>query len=59
MAIWCTLNLFILRLAIVAGDLQGRQIGPRSYVWAEPAQLDKAAYEFADVLQLFLFFFCN
>ncbi|XP_046441582.1 leukotriene A-4 hydrolase-like isoform X2 [Daphnia pulex] len=35
-------------LAVVAGDLQSRQIGPRSHVWAEPAMLDKAAYEFAE-----------
>jgi len=35
-------------LAIAAGDLKGRQIGPRSHVWAEPGLLDKAAYEFAE-----------
>ncbi|XP_057377161.1 leukotriene A-4 hydrolase-like [Daphnia carinata] len=35
-------------LAIVVGDLQSRQIGPRSHVWSEPALLDKAAYEFAE-----------
>lgn len=40
------------RLAIVAGDLQSRQIGPRSHVWAEPAMLDRAAYEFAEVIFL-------
>lgn len=37
------------RVAIVSGDLQSRQIGPRSHVWAEPDVLDRAAYEFADV----------
>jgi len=35
-------------VAIVCGDLQSRQIGPRSHVWAEPDMLDKAAYEFAE-----------
>jgi len=35
-------------VAIVSGDLQSRQIGPRSHVWAEPDVLDRAAYEFAD-----------
>lgn len=35
-------------LAIVVGDLESRQIGPRSHVWSEPALLDKAAYEFAE-----------
>lgn len=44
-------RLIISRLAIVAGDLQSRQIGPRSHVWAEPGMLDKAAYEFAEVLR--------
>jgi|688.fasta_scaffold211067_2 leukotriene-A4 hydrolase len=43
----------LFRLAIVAGDLQSRQIGPRSHVWAEPAMLDKAAYEFAEVFAFF------
>ena len=38
-------------LAIVAGDLQSRQIGPRSHVWAEPDVLDQAAFEFAEVLE--------
>ena len=55
------------RLAIVAGDLQSRQIGPRSHVWAEPTMLDRAAYEFAEVIFLnnnkknykYIFFFCK
>jgi leukotriene-A4 hydrolase len=38
-------------LAIVAGDLQSRQIGPRSHVWAEPDVLDQAAFEFAEVFE--------
>jgi len=38
-------------LAIVTGDLQSRQIGPRSHVWAEPDVLDQAAFEFAEVLE--------
>lgn len=42
-------------LAIVAGDLKNRQIGPRSHVWAEPDMLDKAAYEFSDVLLVLKF----
>ena len=47
---WLTENEMILhRVAIVSGDLQSRQIGPRSHVWAEPDVLDRAAYEFADV----------
>lgn len=46
---------FFFRLAVVAGDLQSRQIGPRSHVWAEPAMLDKAAYEFAEVFKPILF----
>lgn len=44
------LNDYRFRLAIVVGDLESRQIGPRSHVWAEPAQVDKAAYEFAEVI---------
>ena len=36
-------------VALVVGDLQSRQIGPRSHIWAEPDCLDAAAYEFADV----------
>ena len=42
-------NRVLFRLAIVVGNLQSRQIGPRSHVWAEPDVLDKAAYEFAEV----------
>jgi aminopeptidase N len=35
-------------LAIGAGDLVFKPIGPRSGVWAEPAAVDKAVAEFAD-----------
>ncbi|KAH9402319.1 Leukotriene A-4 hydrolase [Tyrophagus putrescentiae] len=36
-------------LAIAAGDIVSRQIGPRSSVWCERALLERAAYEFAEV----------
>jgi aminopeptidase N len=35
-------------IALAAGDLAFREIGPRTGVWAEPAMLDAAAYETAD-----------
>ena len=35
-------------VAIAVGNLEGREIGPRSTVWTEPEQLDAAAYEFAE-----------
>src|SRR5579883_3027791 len=35
-------------LAIAAGDLQVRETGPRSAVYAEPSVVDKAAREFSD-----------
>lgn len=35
--------------AFALGDLQYRDVGPRSRVWAEPAVLEKAAWEFAGV----------
>lgn len=35
-------------IAIGAGNLASREIGPRSLVWCEPEVLDKAAWEFAD-----------
>ncbi len=35
-------------IAIGAGNLVSREIGPRSLVWCEPEVLDKAAWEFAD-----------
>jgi len=36
-------------LAFAVGDLASRDLSPRSRVWAEPAMLDRAAYEFAEV----------
>jgi aminopeptidase N len=36
-------------LAFAVGDLASKDLSPRSRVWAEPAQLDAAAWEFADV----------
>ena len=35
-------------IALAAGDLAFRALGPRSGVYAEPALIDRAAYEFAD-----------
>jgi len=35
-------------LAIVAGDLESRVIGPRSKVWAEPQLIEASAFEFTD-----------
>ena len=35
-------------IAIAAGDIAFRELGPRTGVWAEPAILDKAAAELAD-----------
>ncbi len=36
-------------LAFAVGELASREVGPRSRVWAEPATLDAAAWEFAGV----------
>ncbi|ESO84303.1 hypothetical protein LOTGIDRAFT_222151 [Lottia gigantea] len=38
-------------LAIVAGDLESRRIGPRSHVWSERELVDKAAFEFSETEQ--------
>jgi aminopeptidase N len=35
-------------IAIAAGDLEFRELGPRTGVWTEPAMIDKAAAELAD-----------
>ncbi|HEX6218756.1 MAG TPA: M1 family metallopeptidase [Sphingomicrobium sp.] len=35
-------------IAIAVGDLQFRELGPRTGVWTEPAMLDSAAAELAD-----------
>lgn len=36
-------------LALAAGALESRDLGPRCRVWAEPPVLEQAAWEFADV----------
>ena len=36
-------------LALAVGDLASRDLSPRSRVWAEPAPVDKAAWEFAGI----------
>lgn len=36
-------------MAIAVGDLEYQSLGERSGVYAEPAMIDRAAYEFADV----------
>jgi aminopeptidase N len=35
--------------AFAVGELSSRDLSPRTRVWAEPAMLDRAAYELADV----------
>ncbi|XP_046356909.2 leukotriene A-4 hydrolase-like isoform X2 [Haliotis rufescens] len=39
-------------LAIVAGDIESRKIGPRSKVWSEKEFVDEAAYEFAETEEM-------
>ncbi|KAK7476031.1 hypothetical protein BaRGS_00032738 [Batillaria attramentaria] len=39
-------------MAIVGGDIESRDIGPRSKVWSEKELVDKAAYEFAETEQM-------
>jgi aminopeptidase N len=36
-------------VALAVGDLEFRSLGERTGVWAEPATLERAAFEFADV----------
>ncbi|HXU69332.1 MAG TPA: M1 family metallopeptidase [Polyangia bacterium] len=36
-------------IAFAVGDLESREVGPRSRVWAEPSVVDAAAWEFAGV----------
>jgi leukotriene-A4 hydrolase len=36
-------------LAFAVGELEGRDVGPRSRVWAEPSLVEAAAWEFAGV----------
>lgn len=35
-------------LALAVGELESRQIGPKSKVWSEPSMVEAGAYEFAD-----------
>ncbi|HSB18446.1 MAG TPA: M1 family metallopeptidase [Anaeromyxobacteraceae bacterium] len=35
-------------LALAVGELEGRDLSPRSRVWAEPATVERAAWEFAE-----------
>jgi leukotriene-A4 hydrolase len=39
-------------IAIAAGDIAFRELGPRTGVWTEPAMLDRAAAELADTEQM-------
>ncbi|MDQ7007670.1 MAG: M1 family metallopeptidase [Acidobacteriota bacterium] len=41
-------------LAIAVGNLASRDLGPRSRVYAEPEQLDAAAWEFAEIDRMLL-----
>jgi leukotriene A-4 hydrolase/aminopeptidase len=36
-------------VALAAGDLASREIGPRSRIWAEPEVVEAAAWEFAEI----------
>ncbi len=36
-------------IALAVGDLQSRELSPRSRVWAEPATVEAAAWEFAGI----------
>jgi len=35
-------------IAIAAGAVESRKIGPRSHVWSEPEEVDKAAFDFSE-----------
>jgi len=39
-------------MALAVGDLQSRDLSPRSRVWAEPATVEKAAWEFAGIEEM-------
>lgn len=39
-------------IALAVGDLTSRDLSPRSRVWAEPATVDAAAYEFAGIEEM-------
>lgn len=36
-------------IALAVGDLEGRDLSPRSRIWAEPATVGRAAWEFAGI----------
>lgn len=40
--------------AFAVGELESRELGPRSRVWAEPKVVEQAAWEFADVHRMIL-----
>jgi leukotriene A-4 hydrolase/aminopeptidase len=40
--------------AFAVGDLSSKELGPRSRIWCEPAGLDAAAWEFAEVDRVLL-----
>ena len=35
-------------IAIAAGNIESRKIGPRSHVWSEKDYVDKAAFDFSE-----------
>lgn len=39
-------------IAIAIGDIECREIGPRSHVWAEKEVIDKAVYEFGETEEI-------
>jgi leukotriene A-4 hydrolase/aminopeptidase len=39
-------------LALAVGELESRDLSPRSRVWAEPATVEKAAWEFAGIEEM-------
>jgi leukotriene A-4 hydrolase/aminopeptidase len=41
-------------LALAVGDLASKDLSPRSRVWAEPATVDRAAWEFAGIEEMIL-----
>jgi len=41
-------------VAVVAGKLGHKQIGPRTTVWAEPAFVEAAAFDFSETEEMLL-----
>jgi leukotriene-A4 hydrolase len=35
-------------IAIAAGNIEGKRVGPRCTIWSEPELLEASAYEFAE-----------